>query len=378
MGAEVDFPTDNWFRNTRRYTFAEVIAHCLTKQIQDTALNKFTEGAAITTLSEQGWSNFSFLVHAKDSSKWLLRMKRKPNECHITNWSSYHKERWCQEAQLKIVPVPKIPRNGIGYVMLTLPSTPKPVEFAFIIQEYIDGCTANTIAELGSSPAFFRKLGEIASQINNTKTLGYGESFEAHSNTFKETLLANFFEREYVELEHSIRTWFQHRPELFLCIKQRILSLGQYSHESHLAHRDFLSNWGNVIVNSDKEIIGVIDWEFAFSGPAFYLEMASLVFTMVRDGATVSEREKKINWILEGYGISKRNYNKLYRDAINNFALWHALRTIQKYVELQKQGLLVNEPWRKLFAERATRFVYGAFGAKSRDRSTVFHQKVAL
>ena len=74
-----------------------------------------------------------------------------------------------------------------------------------------------------------------------------------------------------------IKRWLASRTETLLVLEGH----------SELFHQDLLANHGNVLVDERGIVRGIIDWEFAGSGPALHFELASLIYALQRDGHSV-------------------------------------------------------------------------------------------
>ncbi|MCO6430037.1 MAG: aminoglycoside phosphotransferase family protein [Deltaproteobacteria bacterium] len=357
MGAETDFPADNWLRATGMRTAAGVAAYCVQNRTPAELRQFCSRGASVKVLAHQGWSNFTLLIeNPRPSPKWLLRIKRKPTSNHAHLWSSYHKEEWCHRVAGKVIPVPAIPANGVGYFSLNILPNRAPIEFAYMVQEYIQAESAQVLDPATPAPEFLIQLGDISRRIHTIQGSGFGADFDNHSGSFSGASLQQIFEQEISQLEDtaSYSLGSKRLAERALGSLQLIADL---ECESRLAHRDFLFNWGNVLLNPGGGIAAIIDWEFAYCGPAFYLETGAMLYALLRDGFPTEERERRLLWFLKGYGMSERVYRSQHATHVEAFLTWYALKAVHKCQAAMQQGTLKSEPWRRLFAERSIRYL---------------------
>jgi aminoglycoside phosphotransferase (APT) family kinase protein len=193
-----------------------------------------------------------------------------------------------------------------------------------------------------------RKLGEIAREIHSVRLQGYGNEFDEQTRRFKSPDFLACLEDKLSGIERSslalgMKRWLTARVE----------ALARLKPEPCLYHRDLLGNWGNFLVDFAGEVKGIIDWEFAGVGPAFHIEMASLVYVLNRDGVTPECVERDLSAVLSGYGLARTEYRERYERDVETFVLLNSVSAVMKFDELGRCGGLAKEPWRVRFAERA-------------------------
>jgi aminoglycoside phosphotransferase (APT) family kinase protein len=204
------------------------------------------------------------------------------------------------------------------------------------------------------------RLAGLARIIHSTPTTGFGVDFDETSQSFAHTSLAGFIESNIRRLEispidSSMKRW----------LSVRMAELADLNAEPHLFHRDLLGNWGNFLVDSDQMIRGIIDWEFAGSGPALHYELASLLYVLQRDGHPPEAIRRDLEAVLRGYGMPLATYKNEHERYVETIVLMNSISALIKFSELQRCGSASREPWRQRFAERATALCSSCY---SRDR----------
>jgi thiamine kinase-like enzyme len=114
-----------------------------------------------------------------------------------------------------------------------------------------------------------------------------------------------------------------------------------------------LGNWGNFLLDSTGSVRGIIDWEYAGSGPAFHFEIAALLYVLSRDGHSQERINHDLSAVLRGYGISYKTYLASYDRDVQTIVLLNSVSAILKFQEVQEKGTSASEPWRERFADRA-------------------------
>ena len=184
--------------------------------------------------------------------------------------------------------------------------------------------------------------------------------FDESSQSFAHSPFADFIESNINRLETSpidasMKRW----------LSARLSELKDLDTQPYLFHRDLPGNWGNFLVDNDHMIRGIIDWEFAGSGPAFHYELASLLYVLHRNGHAPEAITRDLQAVLRGYGMSLATYKNDHERHVETIVLMNSISALIKFSELQRCGSVSREPWRQRFAERATLLCSSCY---SRDR----------
>lgn len=155
--------------------------------------------------------------------------------------------------------------------------------------------------------------------------------------------------------------------EDFELFSDALLSLGRVAPAPRLYHSDFLRNRGNVLVDQDYRVKGVIDWELAGSGFGLPEELATALYVSYRNGEPTLERDAMLEALLRGYGLSVQTYQTEYSQLVNLLVLKIALGKICRYVRMDQEGLLTGA-WQIAFFDRAKALAQSGLAALGEER----------
>jgi aminoglycoside phosphotransferase (APT) family kinase protein len=316
----------------------------------------------VSAVESQGWCNLTFWVDALDGSPlYVLRLCEKSEAGAVSpslSVSKFEKERYVLKQLSTCRFAPRVPRNGSGTVNIEIPGR-GVVAFGYLFQTQLPfAVCSQDLGERARHDMFWR-LGEIAKEIHAVKVEGFGTEFDERRGSFKHESFYDFIvshadKVELATIDSMIKRWI-------ISILKKLESLDP---APSLFHQDLLANWGNVLVDSSGRIQGVVDWEFAGSGLALHNELATFLYVNTRDGVSPERTQHDLLSILEGYGISHASYLANYEDDIQTLVLLDAISAIEKHALLVTKGEIEKEPWRKVFAERATALCYRAIRSR--------------
>jgi aminoglycoside phosphotransferase (APT) family kinase protein len=348
----------NWLRDTRQCVQAKVLVPFLKEVFSLGFPHVFGAQARVMAHEHQGWCNLSYLVSNPGGEEYILRLQSRPPCAARERWSVYHKEAWAMQSVPSDVPVARVMKAGVGYITFAAGPSRSLPQYAFMLQSRVAGEAADVDAGWAARLELLEQLGRIANSINCTPTRGYGAVFCAEDESFAYASWQEYLQAEIVR---------QDLPALVVAgvlsaqdaqeIRRRLEGLARLDGAPRLAHMDFVNNWKNVLVSSSNRVRAVIDWEFAFSGPAAHYEIASTLYAMYRDGEAPNQRAAKLGAFLKGYGLSLEEYRASYAEDVETIMILNALNAVNKFLALRALGQLGREPWRRRFAARARRLI---------------------
>lgn len=348
MTAESEFKEQNWFRATRQANKARILAKYLSEEIQRIFPELFVTPPRVTAIQDQGWSNLTLMLERDDGGPGFI-IRLAPSAAEFFKSRSlprYEKERYVLESLKDFKLSPKLPENCTGRAMISIPGR-QAAEFAFLLEERIPFDAARIQNTEAHRESILEQLGEQVREIHKVKLNGFGYDFAETEGRFLYPTFREFVEARMSMVEHSpaspnLKKWLTARTELLININP----------EPHLFHRDLLGNFGNILIDDQFKVRGIIDWEFAGAGPAFHYEIASMLYVLSRDGAPAERVEKDLQAVLRGYGMTREFYREHYERDIDTLVLLNAVTAMIKYEALKKGGDISSEPWRAKFAER--------------------------
>jgi aminoglycoside phosphotransferase (APT) family kinase protein len=330
----------------------------------------FDSSVEIEPLTTQGWSNFVFRAQGR-RQEFVIRMR--PNELSNSKdayWAPYHKEAWICAALPATVPTATIHASGIGYVA----TTDQVKEYAYCVQSFIDHHNADQIRGLINGTEFRNRLGDICKKINSVETKGFGTKFDPETNSFNFRNWSDFLASEInlINFPRLIHNNVISKREASL-LERRIRTLETLKFTPTLYHGDFVENWSNVLVNAQCNIKAIIDWELAGSGPALQMEIAFLLYMMIRDGRPKSAIRDDFFAFLLGYQLSIDQYYSDYAYDVETIILLQALKKSGRYLDLQARGELAEHRWRQEFFNRCKETIQlGAKLSEYKDKRILF------
>jgi len=350
MSAAVEFVEDNFIRATRHLIRARILASRLGPSLHERCPHLFTSCPTVSALPDQGWTNFTMSVKGGGSDVgYILRLRERTTPHDFTSRSvpQFEKERYVLERLRGIAGVPDIPGEGSGSMVIDI-SKDNRSEFGYILQSEIPWDAARRDLGREDRARCFRQLGERLRVVHSVAVEGFGTEFDESRGAFALERWADVITLRIADIESSAID-----PNLQRLVVARLRRLESVDTSPTLYHQDLLGNWGNFLIDEDRNIRGIIDWEFCGSGLAFEQEMASFVYARTRDGHEPEVINRDLFSILEGYGITPREYQQHHGYQVETLVLVHAVTALQKFVALRKNGQLEREPWRATFARRA-------------------------
>lgn len=354
MSAAQSFPTENFLRATRHLNRTKVLAHLLSRDCRKLFPSLWLQKPVVNPMEVQGWMNHVFrLDDTRTANSYILRIAP-VTQGSIASRSrvNFEKERFILELLKDCEFTPTLPNYSTGVIDVEIPGEGLS-SFGYMVQPYMpfeNGLERNEAANRNS---ILEQLGEKFRYIHKQQTPGFGAVFDEQQNQFSHATFKDFISERINEIEQAsvstnLKRWLASRSE----------TLSDLEGSSTLFHQDILANHGNLLLDTRGNIRGIIDWEFAGSGPALHFELASLVYTLQRDGHPRERIENDVVSFLNGYGISQNSYKKHYAHDVETIVLLKSLSAVVKYKRLVATDGLKKEPWRELFAERATRFLH--------------------
>lgn len=334
---------------SRRLARAWSIAHVVGPVLVERLPHLFPTSPAVRVLNGQGLTNFTLQVRSVAGEELILRL----TECHRagiaveSSHAGHEKERYVLE-HLRAAPfAPHVVPEGAGRLTVRMPQDER-VEFNFLLQKYLPYPSGARCRGRLNRTRCLEQLGALAREIHGVSVVGYGISFDPQSGAFAHGSHADFIQEKMDRVERApisgaMRGWLLSRAERLRAMQP----------ESRLFHRDLLGNWGNFLVDAEGDVRGVIDWEFSGSGAAFHYEVASMLYVLARDGHAPDVVQHDLHAVLRGYGVPLARYQQELEWDVETIVLLNSISALLKFQQLKDSGRERQEPWRKLFAERA-------------------------
>ncbi len=351
MGIEVEFAEDNFVRSVKRANHARVVARSLAPQLPSLFPDLFSKTPYVEAISDQGWCNLVLFVGSVEGKpEYVLRLAARSSTAKTQSSRSlphFEKERYVLDQLRSYDFVPRVVGHATGTCVVHIPGHDE-VEYGYLLQTALPFKSARTVKADLDRNRYLWQLGEIMRAIQTPLMKGFGVDFdEVHggfaAQSFSASLAGYLRTIEEAPVASSMKRW----------VEARLKGLVALAPEPRLFHKDLLGNLGNFLVDAKGDVRGVIDWEFAGSGLAFHAELASFLYVLIRDGHSQESIQTNRNAVLGGYGITEQQYRDHYEREVETLVLLHSFSALIKCDALTRQGTLKQEPWRKVFAERA-------------------------
>lgn len=357
MGIEVEFAEDNFVRSTKRANQARVVARSLAPQLQGLFPDLFSKAPHVEAIAEQGWCNLVLFLSDAGSAgglqtkpEYVLRLAaRSALSAAQSSRSMPHleKERYVLNQLKSYDFVPRVVGNATGICTVHIPGHGE-VEYGYLLQTALPFKPASTVKASLDRNRYLWQLGEIMRAMQVPLVNGFGTEFDPvkggfAAQSFAASLASSMQTIEEAPIAPSMKRW----------LESRLAGLIALDPQPRLYHKDLLGNLGNFLVDQKGDVCGVVDWEFAGSGLAFHSELASFIYVLIRDGYTQESIQNDRNAVLGGYGITEQQYREHYERDVETIVLLHSIAALIKYDLMTKKGTVKQEPWRKVFAERA-------------------------
>jgi aminoglycoside phosphotransferase (APT) family kinase protein len=349
MSAEKDFFEENLLRATTHATRARVAAELLAPMMREVFPDLFPGHVSLTPIANQGWTNLTLRIEGgNEDLSYILRLAPCGTFPNSRSTPALEKERYVLEKLSHTDLVPKLPAHPTGRLTLSIPSV-GDVAYGYLLESFLPFEAPRSDTGPRDRLSILRQLGEVCKALHGVTLSGFGVDFEESTSGFRhasyrDVLAAKIEGIEHAPLDPSMQRWLIARVE----------SLAHLGSEPRLFHRDLLGNWGNFLVDESRNVRGIIDWEMAGSGPAFHYEIAALIYVLTRDGHSPDLIEHDLKAVLEGYGTTLEHYKRHYEREVETLVLLNSVSALERYELLKKNGGITREPWRKLFAERAS------------------------
>lgn len=356
MSAAKNFPTENFIRATHHKNRTNIVAHILSHGAKTLFPHLFLNDPILTPLKTQGWINHTLKLEEHDGSKsYIIRLSPiRTNALEHTSRStpSFEKERFILEALHRCDFTPTLPLDSSGIIEIAIPGS-SSCRYGYLIEENLPFQDASAIHTTRERVSVMQQLGAIMQTIHSVDTAGFGTEFNEDDGRFSHDTFDGFIAEKMALIDRApisslMKRWLASRTETLLALEGH----------SKLFHQDLLANHGNVLIDERGIVRGIIDWEFAGSGPALHFELASLIYALQRDGHSVERIDIDVQSFIEGYGISHDFYQRHYAHDVETLVLLHSVGALIKYQDLVATGGVQKQPWRELFAKRAVGFIH--------------------
>jgi hygromycin-B 4-O-kinase len=213
----------------------------------------------------------------------IVRISRQPD--HL---QTFMKEQWAvNAARRKRVPTPEI-----------LEVCNDVIELPYMISLKVHGRPATNVGRMRH--AVIEELGHYAAVINSIRTSDFGHIFDWSPNK----LSRNGSWQEYLDKELCVedrlavmRNSRVLEPRVFKRLAASVKAIRRWDLRPVLTHGDIRLK--NVILNEDRKISTILDWENCTSNVAPYWELSIALHDLTMD-------EKEI--FLRGYGIELKQF----------------------------------------------------------------------
>jgi aminoglycoside phosphotransferase (APT) family kinase protein/uncharacterized protein Usg len=262
-----------------------------TETIEKIISNELREKALeILPISGRGFVNRVFRVETK-IAKHIVRLNS------ANSYDEYQKEVWATNQALeKNIPTPKILKIGVFDNQ------------AFSIQEFINGIEGRDFS--ADTKFIWKKLGEYAQQIHSIKVGGFGLDFTGMTASDSQKIWLRYLNYNIESLDENdklltlnVLTKAQSKivRSIFEKLKLRKFNFG-------LNHGDL--SLKNTIIDEFKTV-HLIDWGSAEASIVPHHDLIELLKENMQEN---NPTDSEIEVFLEGYGISKNEFQKMLPD----------------------------------------------------------------
>jgi aminoglycoside phosphotransferase (APT) family kinase protein len=371
MGVSDEFTEQNFFRETQCVNRARKVAHVLSSVLVEILPEIFSAPPRVSALANQGWMNLTLRVERADGySAYILRLAAKADRSGIPSRSVSHfeKERYVLTLLQRFAWAPRLIEPATGTMKVSMPGEGDR-EFGYILQSYLPFRPGSAREVTRNREHVLEQLGAHVASIHTIRAAGYGTEFNERLGGFSFATHAEYVadRMRWVEdspIESRMKEW----------LIRRLRSFMELNPEPLIYHRDLLANWGNVLVDGDANVQGIIDWEFAGAGAPLQHELASMIYALHRDGAPQEQITSDVAAVLRGYGLSQSAYREYYERDTESIVLLNSIAALMKFEVARRDGKLEREPWRTVFAERARTLCHRSF---SQDATTGVRRRLA-
>lgn len=236
------------------------------------------------------------------------------------------KERWARSKVRHLVQVPEVIRVG----RFSIPTDPlrESLHYSFLLESsllYIPG--SSHWGQSTSRIELLTSLGQIARKISEVPVRGFGDKFDGESffypnwHRFLDGLVLNSGLSELCSTR--IVT-----PRLAGIILDRVEGLALATPPARLYHGALVSGFSNILLTSDLQVAGVIEWGGAGGGPAGVMEMAHTLLSLGIGVRHPRQVRDEFEYFLQGFGSSYADYRLRYQPLTEGIILLLALTSL--------------------------------------------------
>ncbi len=262
-----------------------------------------------------GLANHVFEAHV-GREDLVLRISEKPEKLQV-----FMKEQWAvTAARERKIPTPEI--LEVCNDVLGLP---------YMISRQVTGRSAAAIGI--KRMEVLRELAQFAAIINTIPTRDFGHIFDWSPNKLSRNRSWKEFLDNELNVEERLETFARHRilePARQKRLAQVVESMRRWKVSPTLTHGDIRLK--NVMVDEQRRIIALLDWEDCTSNIAPYWELSIALHDLTMD-------EKQI--FLEGYGLDLKRYMQM-APAIKVFNILNYIGAVERAANARSKADLQN------------------------------------
>ena len=233
----------------------------------------------------------------------------------------FMKEQWAvNAARRKKVPTPEI-----------LEVSNEVIGWPYMISRKVDGQPAGPLGH--SRTSVLHELGHYAALINAIPTHDFGHIFDWSRNKLSRNRTWESYLDTELNVEQRLEVLRRARvlkPRALKKLRKEIDLIRSWKTKPSLNHSDLRLK--NVILDQNRKIIAIIDWEECTSNIAPYWELSIALHDL-----TMDEKES----FLQGYGLDLKEYTRIAPE-IKALNLLNYSRTISHAVERKDKASLAR------------------------------------
>jgi len=203
---------------------------------------------------------------------------------------------------------------------------------SYIILNYIEGMNGLDLKDEEEQKRIWTKLGEFTSKFSEIEVEGCGMEVEDSNkgffeswNKFLDSKLDNLFGSNFF-VDKNVLT-----EEQSINLKNRLEEMYKWEFTPRLNHGNL--NTSNAVVSPDGTVY-LIDWGNGSGYRASYADLADII--------AWKEGQKYLDYFLEGYGMSKEDFNEIEHE-VNNVLIIQFMDLIKKGIENNYEHLSNKE-----------------------------------
>jgi len=256
------------------------------------------------------------------------------------------KEQWARGKVKHVIPGPPVTR--VGKFSVPPSDHAESLHYSFLLESsplYISGSCH--WGQSASRIEILTSLGQLAKKISEVPVQGFGDKFDGNSffySTWQRFLDGMVLTSGLSELcSTKVLT-----PRLAGLILDRVDGLALVPAAPRLYHGALVNGFSNILLTSDLQVAGVIEWGVAGGGPAGAMEMAHSLMSL---GIGVRQRRQvreEFECFLRGFGISYDDYRISYQHLTEGVILLLALTSLTDH--FKAGGGTLGEQGRELIS----------------------------